>query len=104
MSSIRPADVTCGSASPGRASWTRPSTGWYVMSGGLGSRSQLRPALRSPVDARCVLVGPADALAQSASRGEIRAAHWTRLYVPQDLVIRLCEELLGEKRIGQFAN
>src|SRR2546426_364838 len=74
------------------------------MRGVLETRSQLRPEFRSRVDARCVLEGPANALAQSAPRGEIGAAHWTRLYVPQDLVIRLCEELLGEKRIDQFAN
>jgi hypothetical protein len=64
--------------------------------------SQLRDEFRPRVEAGCVLDGASDALAQGTSRREIGAARSTRLQVTQNLVVRFCEEFLGEKRIGHF--
>ncbi|HYR89470.1 MAG TPA: hypothetical protein VE422_35680 [Terriglobia bacterium] len=67
---------------------------------------KIRPELRDEFGARvkvgCVFDGASDALAHGTTRREIGAARSTRLQVTQNLVVRFCEEFLGEKRIGYF--
>jgi len=67
-------------------------------------RPQLRYEFWSRVKVGCVPDSASDTLAQGTPRREIGAARSTRLQVAQNLVVRFCEEFLGEKRIGHFTN
>ncbi|HEY2908122.1 MAG TPA: hypothetical protein VGJ29_19605 [Vicinamibacterales bacterium] len=70
----------------------------------LKCRAHLLHEFRPWLEGRCRLKGAAHAVAQRAARRDIRAAHRTGLEVAQNLVVRLGEEFLSEKRIGQFTN
>src|SRR3954470_207812 len=74
------------------------------MGGVLQPGPQLREELRVWAQVGCAVKCPLHALTQRGTASEIRATHRTRVQVTQNLVVRLGEELLAEKRIGHFTN